>query len=224
YEKHKDDDGFVYVAATVREPTYTSNAGQPATVRKRLGKGKFEVVETPHTLGVPGGLTHVANTGDVLQLAFGFRDRVPGYGRQMDDVMAWRGDFYDTDYQYNVHSISGEPVVMRQWGPDTDRRNGYQVDDVPHIEPVAGAEVEIERDEAAGITTYELAIPRSELTLFDPGELSVRFAFMFRENDTRGRLQWAEAAGVFDHWLNYGTFAPTWAMSYPCQTFFGIEP
>ncbi|MGK7392935.1 MAG: hypothetical protein ACNS62_00115, partial [Candidatus Cyclobacteriaceae bacterium M3_2C_046] len=82
--------------------------------------------------GLPDGLDYPADCGDVLQISFGFRERVPHIGRQLNDPFAWKGHYYDTDYQYAIYKdADGEDHVMRQWGPDTDRRIAYQIDLVP---------------------------------------------------------------------------------------------
>ncbi len=39
-----------------------------------------------------------------------------------------------------------------------------------------------------------------------------------------GRLPWSQAAGVFDYWLNNGSYMPTWEPFWPCQTSWGILP
>ena len=99
----------------------------------------------------------------MLQLAFGFRDRFPGEGRQMNDPWAWKGYFCDTDYVYNVHTSTDGDLLIRQWGADGHRRNAYQTDKVPGVEPVPNAKVKISRDEAKKLTIYEMAIPRKEM-------------------------------------------------------------
>lgn len=208
------DDGYVYIGAEVNEPELRCTAGEPW----REG--------TPQKRGVPEGLDYVSNCGDVLQFAFGFRDRVPGWGRQMNDPYAWKGQFYDTDYQYAAHVSQDGDKLVRQWGPDTPRRTAYQTERVPGVGPVAGAAIRITRDEARKLTTYEIGIPRGELAMFDPGKLErLRFGFVLSNNERLGinGLNWGEAAGVFDHWACSGSYGPSWTARVPCQTFFGIE-
>ena len=82
------DDNNIYLAMAVNEDMLKCNAGAPVVL-----KG----AEIPYREGMPDGLYHIINQGDVLQFAFGFRDRVPGWGRQMDDPDAWKGHFNDTD-------------------------------------------------------------------------------------------------------------------------------
>jgi len=214
------DDRNVYVAAAVSEDSFECTAGTPVV----KGRGA-EKVELPYRNGTPDGLNHVLFCGDALQLAFGFRDRFPGEGRQMNDPWAWKGYFCDTDYVYNVHASTDGDMLVRQWGADTSRRNGYQTDRVPGIEPVPNAKVKISRDEAKKLTIYEMAIPRKELKLFDPAKGRFRFGFQLCNNErlANGQLTWAEAAGVFDYWRNMGSYAPTWLQRIACQTFFGIE-
>lgn len=212
------DDRNVYVAAEVHERSYACHAGEPV----EKGRGK-EKVTLPYKTGMPGGLNHVVFMGDVLEFAFGFRDRVPGHGRTMDDPYAWKGHFYDTDYVYYAHGSTEGDMLVRQWGADTARRNGYQTEQVPGLERLADGRIRIVRDEERKLTVYELAIPRTELRLFDPSADHFRFGFILCNDERLGELNWSETAGVFDFWRNMGSFAPTWMQRLPCQTWFGIE-
>ena len=210
------DESYVYVAAEVLEDTLINTAGREAMVSG---------VGTGYTEGMPGGLMHPRFTGDMLMLGFGFRDRVPGFGRQMDDPLAWKGQFYDTDYLYLAYTSESGSQLIRQWGADTHRQNGFQTDPAEAIDQVPGAEIVIKRDEENKTTVYEIAIPRDELDLFCEKEEILRFGFILVNNEGAGiggKLQWSEAAGVFDYWLNLGSYAPTWDQNLPCQTFFGI--
>lgn len=162
--------------------------------------------------GEPDGIDHIALCGDVLQLVFGFRDRVPHVGRQVGDPRQWKGHFYDTDYQYAVYKdASGEDHVMRQWGPDTDRRTAYQIDLVPYVSEPEGIQVKITD------ACYEVAIPRSEIKMFDENLAELRFDFMLN-----GKFQWAVSAGVFDFWKSNGSYSPSWTVTRPCQDYWGI--
>ena len=163
--------------------------------------------------GEPDGLDHISFCGDVLQVTFGFRERVPHMGRQPGDPWEWKGHYYDTDYQYAVYKDAcGEDHVMRQWGPDTDRRTAYQIDLVPYVEEPEGVQVKITEK------CYEVAIPRSELDLLDPEMGEFRFDFMLN-----GKFQWAASAGVFDFWKSNGSYSPSWTVTRPCQDFWGID-
>ena len=194
------DDQNVYV--TVDGWGHNCTAGQPW----RDG--------APFRKGVQNGLDYLSNCGDYVQIAFGFRDRVPGYGRQMGDPWAWKGQFYDTDYLYSAHASTDGPVLVREWGPDTTRRTAYQLEEVPGTGPVPGARIRIVDK------MYWISIPRSELALFDPVHMD-RFRFSILLNN--GAMSWGETAGVFDHWIGAGSFGPSWQGHLPNQTFFGIE-
>ena len=216
------DDSNVYLAAEVNEEGLVCPAGEPAI----KGRGPGAKVTLPYKNAMPGGLNHIRYAGDALLFSFGFRDRVPGWGRQMDDPYAWKGHFYDTDYHYVAHISTEGDQLIRQWGADTPRRMAYQTVLHPGYGPVPGAKIVIKRDEQKKITVYELSIPRAELALFDPAKGRCRFGFVLCNNEKlglQGGLQWSEAAGVFDHWLSSGSFAPSWTSMLPCQTFFGIE-
>jgi hypothetical protein len=89
-----------------------------------------------------------------------------------------------------------------------------------------GTKIAIKRDTEKKVTVYEMAIPRTELALFDPDRGSCRFGFIVCNNEKlglQGGLQWSEAAGVFDYWYSAGSFGPSWLSQLPCQTFFAIE-
>jgi len=169
---------------------------------------------TPFKQGTQDGLNYITLCGDYVQLAFGFRDRVPGYGRQMDDPLAWKGHFYDTDYLYSAHTSTEGDILDREWGPNTTRGTAYQTVAVPGRGAVPGAKIKI-----VG-RVYEMAIPRSELTLFDPARMD-RFRFSVLMNN--GAMCWSETAGIFDHWMDSSSFGPSWLGHYPNQTYFGIE-
>jgi hypothetical protein len=212
------DQDNVYLGAAVNEDTFQCTAGGPVI------KGRKKAL-LPYKSGMPDGLNHVVLTGDVFQFSFGFRDRVPDNGRQMDDPYAWKGDFYDTDYSYVAHSSTDGDKLIRIWSPDTTRQNGYQTVASPGEGPVPDAKIKITRDEASKITLYEVAVPRSELKMFDPTAGRCRFGFIVYNSEKVGGgtgLNWSDAAGVFDHWRNMGSFPPTWTQHTACQTFFGI--
>ncbi|MCY3020710.1 MAG: hypothetical protein NTW87_16965 [Planctomycetota bacterium] len=211
------DNDNVYLAAAVNEDKLECKAGQ------KVRRGKAEL---PYKVGDPEGLDHIRYCGDVFMFSFGFRDRVPGWGRQMDDPYAWKGHFCDTDYHYAAHVSADGDKLVRQWGADTPRRTAYQTEKEAYVGPVAGAQIVIKRDETAKLTVYEIAIPRRELALFDPGKERLRFGFMIANSEgagPQGALQWSDAAGVFDHWRAAGSFSPSWMQVLPCQTFFGVE-
>lgn len=215
------DDNYVYLAAAVQENSLYCSAGTP------VEKGRFETkIVLPYKNGMPDGLNHIVFGGDVLQLAFGFRDRVPGFGRQMDDPYAWKGMFYDTDDVFVAHISSEGDQLIRQWGEKTSRQNAYQTENVPGYGPVKGASIKISRNENAKLTTYEMAIPRAEMKLFNPNDGKCRFSFRLYNNEQLGALNalgWSETASVFDYWRSTGSFTPTWTQVLPCQTEFGIS-
>src|ERR1700730_8023746 len=102
--------------------------------------------------------------------------------------------------------------LIRIWGPDTGRRNGYQTEAVPGIGAAPGGIIKITRDEDAKLTLYEVAIPRRQIALFDPHAGQLRFGFNLYNGDIpgSGALSWSRAANVFDYWQTPGSFPPTW--------------
>jgi hypothetical protein len=214
------DDDFVYLGAAVHEDRFGCSAGEPF-----ISTWANVTTVLPYLQGEPAGLRYITDCGSVFQFSFGFRDRVPYIGRQINDPWAWKGTFYDTDYSYVAHASAAGDQLVRIWGPDTGRRNGYQTESVPGIGAVPGGEVKITRDEANKITLYEIAIPRQQMALFDPDSGQCRFGFILYNSDLPygTSLSWSDTAGVFDYWQTPGSFPPTWKNHSACQTFFGIE-
>ncbi|MBV8214416.1 MAG: hypothetical protein JOZ08_14475 [Verrucomicrobia bacterium] len=215
------DDDFVYLGAAVVENQFQCSAGQPFA----QPNGNLTTTVLPYQEGVPNGLHFITECGSVFQFSFGFRDRVPGTRRQLDDPWAWKGAFYDTDYSFAAHASTDGDRLVRIWGPDASRRNGYQTEEVPGIGAVPAAKVNITRDETQKLTLYEIAIPRRQLALFDPAKGRCRFGFLLFNRDalSGGALGWSDASGVFDYWRSAGSFPPTWKSHVACQTFFGIQ-
>jgi hypothetical protein len=215
------DDDNVYIGAAINQDHFHCSAGEP--IVRKVGNS---TVTLPYRQSVPEGLDFPTEDGDDLfQFSFGFRDRVPNIGRQIDDPWAWKGAFYDTDYSFVAHTSSDGDKLIRIWGPDSSRRNGYQTEAVPGIGPVDGAVIKVIRDETKKLTLYEIAIPRRQLALFDPLRGRCRFGFIVHTaaDIAGGALPWSDVAGVFDYWQTAGSFPPTWKYHLACQTFFGIE-
>jgi hypothetical protein len=215
------DDDNVYLAAAVNQAHFHCSAGKPI-VRTIWNSN----VTFPYRQCIPNELDFPTEDGDdLLQFSFGFRDRVPGIGRQMNDPWAWKGAFYDADYSFVAHTSTEGDKLIRIWGPDTSRRNGYQTEAVPGIGPVEGARIKITRDDANQLTLYEIAIPRRQLSLFDPATGRCRFGFILYSSKeiVGGVLPWSNVAGVFDYWQSAGSFPPNWKYHLACQTFFGIQ-
>jgi hypothetical protein len=214
------DDDSVYIGAAVHEDDFHCSAGLPFAATTENG-----TVILPYLQGVPNGLHFATECGSVFQFSFGFRDRVPNAGRQIDDPWAWKGVFYDTDYSYVAHFSAQGAQLIRVWGPDTGRRNGYQTESVPEIGPIPGALILISRNDKTKLTLYEIKIPRRQLALFDPDSGRCRFGFVIYSGELNNGVQlaWSDVAGVFDYWKTPGSFPPTWRSHRACQTFFGIE-
>jgi len=214
------DDTNVYLAAVVHEDQFRCSAGQSVVKGQNATK-----ITLPYKEGMRDGLGYITSCGNVFQFSFGFRDRAPGIGRQMDDPWAWKGCFYDTDYSFVAHVSTEGDQLIRIWGPDGSREDGYQTEAVPGIDSVPGGKVRITRDESQKLTICEIAIPRRELALFDPVAGRCRFGFILYncQQAAGGSMNWSDAAGVFDYWRSSGSYPPTWVQRLPCQTFFGIE-
>jgi len=214
------DEDNIYIRAAVQQPTFQTTSGTPVV------KGDKNIV-LPYENGEPGGLGHPRYGGDCFQFAFGFRDRVSGWGRQMDDPYAWKGHFYDTDYEFLAQKSSHGDQLFQEWGPDTPRATAYQTENFDWFKEEPGTSIEIDRDEASHVTNYNIVIPRSQMPMFDPSRNRCRFGFILPNSSKLGpnsALRWSDAAGVFDYWRSAGSFTPTWEQALPCQTFFGIQP
>ena len=143
----------------------------------------------------------------------------------MSSPWAWKGDFYDADYAFGAYPSALGPQLIRVWGPNTPRCNGYQTAATPGIGPVPGARIRIVRKPAAAETIYEIAIPRNRLRLFHPSKRCCRFGFILynSENVAGGEMNWSRLNGVFDYWRSSGSFPPTWTQHLAGETFFGIQ-
>jgi hypothetical protein len=218
------DDNFVYVGATVKEPRLSAGAGGASSLN-----GAFPA-------GLPGGLEIPMRTTDGIALGFGFRHRVPNLGgRELTEPWAWRGHYYDTDYLFMAHPSTQGDKLVQNWDADSPRRWGYQTDPFPEHKYVTGGKATIAN--SGGTTTYEIAIPRSVMKLFDPSKMNAcRFAFVVlntemasvgyldKKGDMEFNMQYARGYGVFDHWNKYlSSFGPSWSPTEPAQTRWGIE-
>ncbi len=210
----------VFLGVKVHEKSYRSSAGKPVV------RGRFNTkVTLPYLNGMPDGLNYFTFCGDAFEFSFGFRRRVPGWGRPVSSPWAWKGDFYDADYAFGAYPSALGPQLIRVWGPNTPRCNGYQTAATPGIGPVPGARIRIVRKPAAAETIYEIAIPRNRLRLFHPSKRCCRFGFILynSENVAGGEMNWSRLNGVFDYWRSSGSFPPTWTQHLAGETFFGIQ-
>jgi hypothetical protein len=164
---------------------------------------------------------------DAIQIAFGLRDA------------AWMqpgsGPFRDTDFGFLLSPFHARPDgtidarVLRLWSPQAPF--AALPDRTRWAGAVPGARLEIRRNERAGETVYEAAIPLSEIPELNPmGRAAtaqsfgnpVRFSWILHENDGE-KLQWARQNNVFDWWNNTGSFLPSSEFSYAAQTFLGFS-
>ncbi|MCX7934851.1 MAG: hypothetical protein N3A66_06280, partial [Planctomycetota bacterium] len=172
------DEENIYLAAAVDEESFSNKAG-PLVYKKR---GDSPGLDLPYRTGWPDGLTHIRYCGDAFWLSFGFRERVPGWGRQMDDPWAWKGHFYDSDDHFVAHASTEGDMLVRQWSAESERRTGYQTVALPYVCFMKNGKAVIRREEEQKRTVYTIAIPRRELKLFDPNRGRCRFAFAFTED------------------------------------------
>jgi hypothetical protein len=205
-----DKDNF-YVAFAIKEPSLKQDAGKPYR-------------DTKYTTCAPDGIGFPLYSGDAVQFAFGINERAADDYRKPDDPWYWKGCFRDTDYQYIVYTSEKGPQLIRLHKPGIPYRIGFQTETQPGQGPVEGAKVLIYRE--GDVTLYEASIPRSELALLKPETQSqIRFGFLLSNDEGvghAGRLQWSQAAGVFDYWFNNGSYQPTWESFWAAQTRWGF--
>jgi len=125
--------------------------------------------------------------GDTLQLGF---DVLPDYHYNMKldtDKVPW--GFHampDTDYEYGAYACTdGKAELWRVLAPGVPRMHYYPRQPRPKFGPgpVAGGRTVVRRD--GKVTTYELAIPWSELKRWKP-KAGQTFGFTFRVNNNDG--------------------------------------
>jgi len=205
-----DKDHF-YVAFAVQEPDLKQNAGKPYR-------------DTKYTSCEPDGIGFPFYSGDAVQFAFGIRERAEDDYRKPGDPWYWKGCFRDTDYQYIAYTSEKGPKLIRLAKPGIPYRVGFQTETQPGQGPVEGAKILINR--VGDTSFYEISLPRAELALLEPEEQSaIRFGFVLSNDEgvgAAGRLQWSQAAGVFDYWFNNGSYQPTWESFWAAQTRWGL--
>ncbi len=205
------DKDNVYLAFTVKEPALKQSAGTPFRDPK-------------YTNGDLGGVGFPLYSGDAIEFAFGINERAKDDYRKPTDPWYWKGCFRDTDYQYLTYQSEKGPQLVRVAKPGIPYRDGYQTEVPSGQGPVNGAKVSITRE--GDVSVYEITLPRAELPLLKPEEQrQIRFGFVVANDEgvgTSGRLQWSQAAGVFDYWFNNGSYQPTWESFWAAQTKWGL--
>jgi len=194
------DANNLYIAAVVREPGLgNATNGEPTSYDKN-----------PMT------------NGDCLEFAFGFGARARDDYRTTDNPWYWKGMFRDTDFAMLLSRTVGDaPFLLSLFVPGFTWRTDFQTERA-NTWPVGGGMARFVRDENAKTTTWEIAVPRKYLNLFDPSKPYCRFGFLYYNDEKLPPLEWAQGAGVFDYWTNYGSFLPAWNALLPCQTRWGI--
>ena len=174
--------------------------------------------------GDPSGVSNLPTScGDCFELAFGFGRRSDDDYRPPTDPWFWKGCVRDADYELLLFRNSkGQPVLLSAFRPGQRWRVDFQTEQV-NVDVVPDAQVRIGRDEAAQVTTYEAAIPRAYLQRFQPLMRTMRFGFVYFNDEQLPPLEWSRACGVFDYLNNNGSYLPTWMNFLPCQTPWRIE-
>ncbi|HEY3284179.1 MAG TPA: hypothetical protein VGN26_18060, partial [Armatimonadota bacterium] len=165
---------------------------------------------------------------DCIEVGFGLKERAGDDFHAPGDPWYWKGIFRDTDYLYLLTQTASGPKLYRLTKPGVEFRVPWQTHSAAWQVPVEGSQIVIRRDEMTGTTCYEASLPRKEIPDLDPAKAGrIRYGYVAFNDEGAGpggKLQWAQAAGVFDYWLNHGSFMPTWESLWPCQTYLGMGP
>ena len=162
--------------------------------------------------------------GDAVQLGWGLAPRADDdFGHKARDLALPAGAFRDTDHLMAIAFTKDGPQVVRLRGPRVALRAHWPGNQDSWYGPVEGATGAIARDEAAGRTIYEAAIPLKALAPLT-GQRGRLFRFGFRIGDAGNPpLEWAGAAGVPDYLANPCSFLPaSFSEGLPCQTWWGM--
>jgi len=168
--------------------------------------------------GYRGGAN--AFDGDAIQLGWGVADRADDdFGNRGRGKGLPAGAFRDTDHLVALAFGREGARVVRLRRPGVALRAHLAENMDPWYGPVEGARVVIGRDEEAGVTLYEAAIPMKELAPLAGGrDRLYRFAFRIGDGPNPP-LDWAREAGVPDYLANPASFLPVSEASLPCQTY-----
>jgi len=202
------DKEHIYLAFAVKEPALKQGAGKPFS-------------DPQYTAGDLGGVGFPIYSGDAIEFVFGINERAADDYRKPDDPWYWKGCFRDTDYQYIAYPSEKGPQLVCVAKPGIPYRIGFQTEVPPGQGPVPGSKLTITRD--GDLSLYEISLPRTELPQLKPEEKAeIRFGFMVANDEGLGHLEWSRAAGVFDYWLNNGSYQPTWDSIWAAQTRWGL--
>ncbi|MGB2755336.1 MAG: NEW3 domain-containing protein [Phycisphaerae bacterium] len=157
---------------------------------------------------------------DAIQLGWGTGTRADDdFGHRGVGKALPAGAFRDTDHLVALAFGREGARVVRLRRPGVALRAHLAENMDPWYGPVEGARVVIGRDEEAGVTIYEAAIPMKELAPLRGGrDRLYRFAFRIGDG-SNPPLDWAREAGVPDYLANPASFLPVSEASLPCQTY-----
>ena len=164
--------------------------------------------------------------GDAIQIALGVRNINP-----LREVLSDELGARDSDYGFLLSPFAtgedGTPSgrVLRLWSPTVGF--GATTDRVRWGGVVAGARCVLRRDDKTKLTTWETAIPLSQIAELQPARRlanneNIRFGWMLH-NDDSAPLEWAQAANNFPWTRNSGSFLPTNILSGGVQTYVGFS-
>jgi hypothetical protein len=202
-----------YAAFKVIEPQLASTAGTDYT-------------DSKYKHGMLNGVDFPFYIGDSVEFGFGINQRAEDDYHKSGDPWYFKGDFRDTDYLYIAYPSALGPQLIRLHKPGIPFRDGFQTEAPVGQGAIRGSRIVITRQGDASV--YELSIPRSELKLFSPEKMPrIRFGFVVSDSakaNDGALLEWSKTAGVFDYWLNNGSYQPTWQSLYAAQTAWGFGP
>lgn len=162
--------------------------------------------------------------GDAIQLAWGTGDRADDdFGHRAKGLALPAGAFRDTDHLMAITFGKDGAQVVRLRAPRVVLRDHVPGNMDPWFGPVEGSTAAIAREQEAGRTLVEAAIPWKALAPLS-GRRGQTMRFGFRIGDAAGPpLEWARAAAVPDYLANPCSFVPTsFVDGLPCQTWWGL--
>ncbi|MGQ9524299.1 MAG: hypothetical protein ACUVTZ_05585 [Armatimonadota bacterium] len=157
---------------------------------------------------------HLPHDGDSIQIAFGVDAHDPSKLKSPDDPGYRRGLIFDTDYEYCLSLTPRGPEVFRLHTPETGYQTFYPSNPDIGLGVIDSVSLAVARDDVKEVTTYEAAVPWSELRLVDRTK-PVRFSFIINDRDRgnakEGWLEWAAGSGVTKG--NELSFSPSWTFT-----------
>ena len=147
---------------------------------------------------------HHPSDGDSLQVAFGSAAASAGSG-----AASGRTLLTDTDYEFSLALTPQGPEAVRLHTPESGYVRSYPTNPENGLGQATDVKLAVRRDDVNEVTTYEAAIPWSELPALAK-DRPFRFAFKVNDRDREPRTEgWLEsAAGAGEQRGSIFAFSP----------------